>query len=73
MEISKNPNLRGGVIVTWQIEPSGSVSSASVVSSTLGNPRVEGCMLRQVKTWHFDPADSSTSVLSYPFRFGVGG
>jgi hypothetical protein len=30
-------------------------------------------VLRQVKSWHFDPSDSPTTVQSYPFRFGVGG
>jgi hypothetical protein len=72
-EAQRNPNLRGGVTVAWQIEPGGNVSGASIASSTLSNPRVEGCVLRQVKSWRFPVADSSTQVASYPFKFGVGG
>lgn len=72
-EAERNPNLRGGVTVSWQIEPGGSVTTASVVSSTLSNPRVEGCVVRQVKAWHFPQSDSATQVASYPFRFGIGG
>ena len=73
IELQKNPNLKGGVQIGWQIDPSGSVSGANVVSSSLGNPRVEGCVVRQVKTWHFPESGSSTNVSSYPFKFGVGG
>lgn len=71
-EASRNPNLHGGVVVQWHIDPPGSVASASMVSSTMGNPRVEGCVLRQVKTWHFPSSDSPTDVAAFPFKFGVG-
>jgi hypothetical protein len=72
-EAQRNPNLRGGVTVGWQIDPAGSVSTASVVSTTLSNPRVEGCVVRQVKSWHFPTSETPTTVASYPFKFGVGG
>lgn len=72
-EAQRNPNLRGGITLQWSIEPGGSVSSASVVQSSLGNPRVEGCVLRQVKSWRFPQADASSKVDAYPFKFGIGG
>jgi hypothetical protein len=72
-EAQKNPGLKGGMTLSWQIEPSGSVSGVSVAGSTLGNPRVEGCVSRQVKSWRFPASDSSTTVGAFPFKFGVGG
>jgi hypothetical protein len=73
-EAQRNPNLRGGVTVAWQIDPSGSVSgSPSIASTTLNNARVEGCVARQVKGWHFPASESPSTVTAYPFRFGVGG
>ena len=72
-EAQRNPSLKGGVTVQWSIDPSGSVTSASLGGSTLSNPRVEGCVVRQVKGWHFPSADSPTSVAAFPFKFGVGG
>ncbi len=72
-EAQKNPSLKGGVTAAFQIDPSGSVSSASVANSSLGNPRVEGCVIRQVKSWRFPASDSPTIVGGYPFKFGVGG
>jgi hypothetical protein len=72
-EAQRNPNLHGGVTVAWQIDASGSVNSASLGGSSLNNPRVEGCIVRQVKAWHFPTSDAPTTVGAYPFRFGVGG
>jgi hypothetical protein len=72
-EAQRNPNLRGGVTVAWTIDASGSVNTASVAGTTLNNARVEGCIVRQVKAWHFPQSNAPTTVGSYPFRFGVGG
>jgi TonB family protein len=72
-EAQRNPGLKGGVTVQWNIDPSGSVAGASVASSSLGNPRVEGCVVRQVRSWHFPTSDAPTVVGGFPFKFGVGG
>ncbi len=72
-EAQRNPSLRGGVTVAWTIDANGSVSGASLASSTLGNPRVEGCVVRQVKGWRFPSADGPTTVSGFPFKFSVGG
>lgn len=72
-EAQRNPGLKGGVTVQWQIDPSGAVTSASVGGSTLSNPRVEGCIVRQVRRWRFPSSDASTTVAGFPFKFGVGG
>lgn len=72
-EVQRNPNLKGGVTMSWNIEPGGTVTSASVVSSSLSNQRVEGCVQRQVKTWKFPVANAPTQVGAFPFKFGIGG
>jgi hypothetical protein len=73
LEVQRNPQLRGGVIATWQIDASGSVTSANLAGTTLNNQRVEGCITRQVKKWRFPQSEAPTTVAGYPFRFGVGG
>jgi hypothetical protein len=72
IEAQKDPTLRGGVTAAWTIDPSGSVTSASMVGSTIHNARVEGCVLRQVRTWHFPSSESSSQVSQFPFQFGIG-
>lgn len=71
IEAQKDPTLRGGLTVAWTIDPTGAVTSANVASSSIHNPRVEGCVLRQVRAWHF-PASESPSLPTYPFSFGIG-
>ena len=73
VEAQRDPSLKGGVTVRWTIDPSGRVSGASVVTSTLGNPRVEGCIVRQLEAWRFPSSDAPTVVAGFPFKFGVGG
>jgi len=72
MEAEKDPTLRGGVTAAWTIDATGAVTSASNAGSTIHNARVEGCVLRQVRTWHFPSSDGVSQVTAYPFSFGIG-
>ncbi len=65
---SRDPMLKGTVTVSWRITPGGSVTGAVIGGSSLGNARVEGCVLRQVKRLRFPTADKATSA-SFPFAF----
>ncbi len=72
IEAQKDPTLRGGITAAWTIDASGAVTSASQAGSTIHNARVEGCVLRQIRTWHFPSSDGVSQVSSYPFSFGIG-
>ena len=63
-----DPNLKGNVGVSFSISPSGSVASANISGSSLSNPRVEGCILRQFQRLKFPTADKPTNA-SFPFAF----
>jgi TonB family protein len=65
---SRDPKLKGTVTVSWRITPGGAVTGAVIGGSSLGNARVEGCVLRQVKRLRFPAADKGTSA-SFPFAF----
>jgi hypothetical protein len=71
IEAQKDPTLRGGVTASWTIDPSGAVTSAGLAGSTIHNARVEGCVLRQVRSWHF-PSSDGVSQAQFPFSFGIG-
>jgi hypothetical protein len=68
LALSKDPDAKGGVTIGFSISPGGSVASASVSSSSLGNARVEGCMLRQFNRLKFPVADKGTNSV-FPFLF----
>lgn len=71
IEAQKDPTLKGGVTVSWTIDAVGAVTSAAVGGSTIHNARVEGCILRQVRSWHF-PSSDGVSQATFPFSFGIG-
>ena len=71
LALSKDPSAKGGVTVAFSVSPGGSVASASVASSSLGNARVEGCMLRTFNRLKFPVADKATNA-AFPFVFKGG-
>jgi outer membrane biosynthesis protein TonB len=69
-ELQKNPKLSGKVVVFWQIEPSGSVSTSRIKSSSIGSPDVEDCLSRQVRKWTFPSASNGQiTKVFFPFIF----
>lgn len=72
-ELKADSNLKGKIIVRFMINPDGVVTSASVVSSTLNNPRMENCIIARVKRWkNFPPCDSSFGNMTYRQKFSFG-
>lgn len=66
--LAKDPELKGGVQMSFSISPGGSVAGASISSSSLANARVEGCMLRTFNRLKFPVADKPTNSV-FPFVF----
>jgi len=73
VEVQRQPNLRGRVEIAWRINLQGRVTTARVASSSLRNPRVEGCIVRQVRRWRFPEPDGGEVRVQYPFIFGLQG
>ena len=69
-ELEKNPSLAGKVVVKFVIARDGSVSKASMKSSTLDSPTAETCILRSFKRMRFSKQKGGgISVINYPFEF----
>ena len=71
-ELQHKTSLAGGVDIFWVILPDGTVQKASLKSTTMSDPAVEGCILRQVKQWQFPKAPGQTIVQRFPFVFKGG-
>ncbi|MEZ4225810.1 MAG: AgmX/PglI C-terminal domain-containing protein [Polyangiaceae bacterium] len=65
---ARDPQLQGSVSVSFSITPGGSVSGANIGGSSLGNPRVEGCIKRQFTRLSFPSADKATNA-GWTFSF----
>jgi hypothetical protein len=72
-ELQRQPNLRGRIEVAWRINLQGAVTTSRVGRSTMGNPRVEGCIVRQVRGWRFPQPDGGEVDVNFPFIFGAQG
>jgi hypothetical protein len=72
-EVQRQHSLRGKIVIQWRVDKAGGVPSARVASSTLNDPRVEGCIVRQIRKWRFPQPDGGEVSVMYPFIFGVGG
>jgi TonB family protein len=65
--LQQNPRLQGAVHAHWRIDRQGNVATARVAKSTLGDAKVEGCILRQIKRWKFPEPDGGEVEVTYPF------
>ncbi len=61
-----DPAAKGGLNISFGVSPDGSVSRASIGSSSVKNARIEGCMLRVFNRLKFPSADKPTNA-GFPF------
>src|SRR5690606_41016207 len=70
-QLSRYPDLSGKVVLSWIISMDGSVKSAKVKSSSLGNKDAESCMVRALQGWVFPKPEGGVVQVEYPFFFGA--
>lgn len=67
--LRQNPTLQGKVEFKIVIEPDGSVSNATIVSSQLGDTDLEKKLLAAIRLINFGAADVLQTTLNYSFDF----
>lgn len=73
-ELVKRPELGGRILVQFVISPMGAVTSSVLQNSTLGNARVENCVVQAVRRWEFPkPLGGGIVIVSYPFVLNPAG
>jgi hypothetical protein len=67
--LQRNPNLRGKVVIAFNIQPNGVVSYAAVKESSLGDSGLDNCIVSRVKSWGFPKPEAPvvTEVTAFPF------
>lgn len=69
MQLKVNPSLKGTIRVQFTIGASGSVSSCSVLSNSMGNTLVADCVCRRVRRWRFPPPEEGSVTVPQTFVF----
>lgn len=72
-QLQRHPDLAGSVVTKFVIAGDGTVSSASVKSSTIGDAAVEQCIVDRVRRLKFpEPNGNGIVIVAYPFTFAPG-
>jgi metallo-beta-lactamase class B len=66
-ELTTKPTLGGRIMVQFTIAASGQVIASVLLSSTMGNGRVETCTVQAVRHWQFPKPRGGIVIVSYPF------
>ena len=67
--LRQDPSLQGKVTVKLVIEPDGSVSAVSLLSSELNMPELEDKLLARIALINFGTQNAARTVLDYAFNF----
>ena len=68
-ELKSNPGLKGKIVVRFTVRANGRVTGAKVVQSTLGNTKVERCIVRIIRRFRFDTVGKEKGNLTYEYPF----
>lgn len=68
--LQRSPSANGKIKVKFVVDPNGRVSSASILSSTISDSVMTGCVTGHVSRWSFPKPRGGQAVnVSYPFVF----
>lgn len=71
-ELERTAGLAGKIVIEWKIREDGKVSTTRVSNTTMGNAKVETCLIRQVRALRFPksgdakPVRVQQPILFYP-------
>ena len=72
-ELTRDPSLGGKITIKFVIAKDGSVSRASIKTSTMGSSAVENCIAGRFRRFQFpEPKGGGIVIVSYPFIFSPG-
>jgi TonB family protein len=71
--LKRDPQLSGRIKVKFTLLPSGSVTAASLVQSTMNNARFEETIVRYIRQWDFSSCEIGAPIdIELPFVFEGG-
>ena len=68
-ELKRDPSLAGKIVVALVVAPSGEVTRAEIVQSSIHSERLSACVLSQIRDWKFPPIKGGMTSFQAPFVF----
>ena len=69
LALRKNPSLAGKVVIELTISPGGQVTVVKVLSSELGDEKLERKLALRIKKFKFANAEVAEITVTYPIDF----
>ena len=70
VELTKNPNIVGKIVLEWEIVNTGKMRNAKVKSSDVGNGALAECIINRLRVLKFpDPGPNEIAKVAFPFVF----
>lgn len=71
--LQRDPSLAGEIVVRFEVQRDGTIASASIKRSSIGNSGVESCVREQFLQMKFPPLSGNQTVqVTYPIVFSSG-
>ena len=70
--LKQDADMKGKVVMTWDLDARGKVTHAGIEDSQLKNKNVEECMVKQFSEWHFPSKAKIAGTkdkMTYTFHF----
>lgn len=67
--LQRSPNAAGTIKVRFAIVSGGRVSAQTVIQDTLGDVKMNACVLEKIARWKFPEPRAGALNVSYPFNF----
>ncbi|TCK17047.1 outer membrane transport energization protein TonB [Thiogranum longum] len=67
--LRKDPSLQGKMVISLTIAPSGKITGIKLVSSELGDAKLEQKLLRRIKMFNFGAKQVGDVTVTYPIDF----
>jgi TonB family protein len=68
-ELKSNPGLKGKIVVRFTVRVNGRITGAKVVQSTMGNAKVERCIVGIIRRFRFEAVGKEKGNLTYEYPF----
>ncbi|GAB4368552.1 MAG: hypothetical protein Kow0042_09770 [Calditrichia bacterium] len=69
-QLKLDPNLRGEILLSFDILPNGRVGAVKILNSTLNNRKAEQCIIRAIRRWsNFPKLEDTRGVVTIKTKF----
>ncbi|KPA09720.1 signal peptide protein [Candidatus Magnetomorum sp. HK-1] len=68
-----DPSIVGKAVYEWRILMNGTVGDVHILSASIQNQQILGCIKKSIKTWDFPKPHQRQVLVSYPFVFDIVG